>query len=73
MNKIISGIAQMIIIRSKISRDGATNIKSDYLRGRADEADYILDTLKTFYPDEVAEAFSSQPSTTTDNKQKEIL
>ena len=65
MNKIISGIAKMIIIRRDIARDGIKYTQSDYLRGRADEADYILDTLKVFYPDEVKAAIEAQQKTKT--------
>ena len=58
MNKTIVGIAKMIILRRDTSDAGATVLKSDYLKGRADEADYILSQISIFFPDEFAQAKS---------------
>lgn len=58
MNKTIVGIAKMIILRRDTSDAGATVLKSDYLKGRAAEGDYILEQLRVFFPDEVAQAKS---------------
>lgn len=48
MNKSIVGIAKMIILRRDTSDAGATVLKSDYLKGRAAEGDYILEQLRVF-------------------------
>lgn len=58
MNKVITGIAKMIILRRDTSDAGATALKSDYLKGRVDEGNYILEQLQVFFPDEVAQAKS---------------
>ena len=58
MNKTIEGIAKMIILRRDTSDAGATALKSDYLKGRAAEGDYILEQLRVFFPDEVDQAKS---------------
>lgn len=58
MNKVITGIAKMIILRRDTSGAGATALKSDYLKGRVDEGNYILEQLRVFFPDEVAQAKS---------------
>lgn len=58
MNKTIVGIAKMIILRRDTSDAGATFLKSDYLKGRVAEGDYILEQLRVFFPDEVAQAKS---------------
>lgn len=58
MNKVITGIAKMIILRRDTSNAGATVLNSDYLKGRVDEGNYILEQLQVFFPDEVAQAKS---------------
>lgn len=58
MNKVITGIAKMIILRRDTSDAGATALKSDCLKGRVDEGNYILEQLQVFFPDEVAQAKS---------------
>lgn len=58
MNKAIVGISKMIILRRDTSDAGATALKSDYLKGRVAEGNYILEQLQVFFPDEVAQAKS---------------
>lgn len=58
MNKTIAGIAKIIMIREKVTRDALPYTKSEYLKGRADEADYILSQINIFFPDEFAQAKS---------------
>lgn len=48
MNKSIVGIAKMIILRRDTSDAGATVLKSDYLKGRVAEGDYILSSSECF-------------------------
>ena len=50
MNKTIAGIAKIIMIREKVTRDALPYTKSEYLKGRADEADYILSQISIFFP-----------------------
>lgn len=49
MNKSIVGIAKMIILRRDTSDAGATVLKSDYLKGRVAEGDYILSSSEYFF------------------------
>lgn len=65
MNKYIEWVAKMIMVRSDVARAGATATKSDYLEGRADEGEYILDQIKYVFPDEVASARASLTPTPT--------
>ena len=58
MNKTIAGIAKIIMIREKVTRDALPYTQSEYLKGRADEADYILSPISIFFPDEFAQAKS---------------
>ena len=58
MNKTIEGIAKMIMIREKVTRDALPYTQSEYLKGRAAEGDYILEQLRVVFPDEVAQAKS---------------
>lgn len=58
MNKTIAGIAKIIMIREKVTRDALPYTKSEYLKGRADEADYILSQISIFFTDEFAQAKS---------------
>lgn len=58
MNKTIAGIAKIIMIREKVTRDALPYTKSEYLKGRVAEGDYILEQLRVFFPDEVAQAKS---------------
>lgn len=58
MNKTIAGIAKIIMIREKVTRDALPYTQSEYLKGRADEADYILSQIGIFFPDEFAQAKS---------------
>ena len=58
MNKTIAGIAKIIMIREKVTRDALPYTQSEYLKGRADEADYILSQNSIFFPDEFAQAKS---------------
>ena len=58
MNKTIEGIAKIIMIREKVTRDALPYTQSEYLKGRADEADYILSQIIIFFPDEFAQAKS---------------
>lgn len=58
MNKTIAGISKIIMIREKVTRDALPYTQSEYLKGRADEADYILSQIRIFFPDEFAQAKS---------------
>lgn len=58
MNKTIEGIAKIIMIREKVTRDALPYTQSEYLKGRADEADYILSQISIFFPDEFVQAKS---------------
>ena len=70
MNKVIAGIAKIIMIREKVARDALPSTKSDYLKGRAEGADYTLSQIKIFFPDEVAQAKTEiEEATNTEIKQ----
>ena len=58
MNKTIAGIAKIIMIREKVTRGALPYTQSEYLKGRADEADYILSQISIFFPDEFAQGKS---------------
>ncbi len=69
MNKVIAGIAKIIMIREKIARDALPFTQSEYLKGRADEAAYTLSQIKIFFPDEVAQAKTEiEEATNTETK-----